>query len=434
MLGQRTVAARGRSLVSPKRPEPARQLRCSSVERHWSFSGRALRPALLAFGLFLGATAGLGCAVAPAGTSTSPPDASPDEGRSTDRNLVTEAGAPEAPLDAARPDVATDLPADLSPPRPDGGVETGPPPPTWMGPPVIVGVGQGGRRIVSRDGNSWTGDMQDAKGNADPLKGFAAVAYGNGLVVAVGGGCSAPTTCAGRIATFNGDRWTEGMLPAGQSWLAGVAYGNGVWVAVGAAGPVLVSTDGKRWTQKTSVPANLRAVAFGSVGGTPMFVATGDRSVCWRSLDGMTWSNMIQLFPNDDPPVTLHAVVVGDGVVVAGGERGRRIRSLNGTSWDAAAGGGNDLPSVVYADHQFIAYADNSLAWISTNSAQTWDFITVVEAPTQAFATGALRDTRLFVGASGGTIKTSTDGRGWTRRLIGAADANAFTAFAFAGY
>jgi hypothetical protein len=395
----------------------------------------------LALGLILGASIAQACAVAPAGTGDPAPgtpqrDAARDEKPSA--IVLTDGPPPEASAgpDAAAPDGGVDAaPSDTAPPRPDAGGDVAPPA-GWSGPPVIVGVGQGGRRIVSRDGIDWSRlDIQDAKGNADPTKNFTAVAYGAGLVVAVGGGCSTPTTCAGRISTFNGDKWTEVALPAGQSWLGGVAYGNGVWVAVGAAGPMLVSMDGKRWTPKGNAPmANLHAIAYGSVGGTSMFVATGERSLSWRSFDGMTWTNMMQLFPNDDPPVSLHTVVIGDGVVVAAGERGRRIRSLNATEWTYAAGGGNDLPSVVYADHTFIAYADNGLAWVSSNGAVSWDFVTVVDAPTQGFATGVLHDSRLYVGAQGGTIKTSTDGRGWTKRKIGQADDNAFTAFTFAGY
>jgi hypothetical protein len=379
-----------------------------------------------------------GCSVGDAGTTIVTPAPTPIDAGFDDRPIVRPNVSTDGP-----PDLAPDATAppdggspDLAPPRLDAGADTlGVPPATWTGPPLIVGVGQGGRRIVSRDGIAWTGDAMDAKGNADPTKNLAAVAYGNGLVVAVGGGCTTPTSCAGRILTFNGDKWADAMLPAGQSTLAGVAYGNGIWVAVGAAGPILTSSDGKRWTtSKASAPANLRAIGFGNIGGTYMFVATGERSVCWRSLDGANWTNMLQLFPNDDPPTSIHAVAVGDGVVVAAGERGRRIRSLNGTEWNAAAGGGNDLPSVLYADHLFLAYADNSVAWISSNAAQSWDFVTVVEAPTQAFATGVIRDSRLFVGASGGVIKTSTDGRGWKRVPNLAADGNAFTAFTFAGY
>jgi hypothetical protein len=396
----------------------------------------------LASSLLLCSTALLGCSVAGGGTNAATADAATPE-RSIAPDVLADRPSDLASIDTARPDTAAaDAGRDASPTPPDAG-DAGPkPPPSWMGPPVIVGVGQGGRRIVSHDDVGWNvSDIEDVKGNTDPTRNFAAVAYGNGLVVAVGGGCTGATgtSCAGRLATFNGATWTEIALPAGQSWLSGVAYGNGVWVAVGAAGPWLVSSDGKRWTQRGAIATNLRAVAFGTVGGTMMFVTAGDRGLCWRSLDGQNWTNMAQLFPNDDPIPTLDTIAVGDNVVVVGGERGRRSRSANGIDWLFPQTGGDDLTSVVYADHMFFAYVvpppspAHGVAWISANTAQAWVPVTL-DGPGQAVATGVIGNSRLFVGATGGTIKTSGDGRGWTSRLVGAPDANALYAFTFAGF
>jgi hypothetical protein len=389
-------------------------------------------------GVFLGATMALGCSVAGVGTSVTPgQDAAMPEGGVT-RDLVTDVLPPDSTgPDAARADTAAaEASPDNAPPGLDARADSlTQPPATWVGPPVIVGVGQGGRRILSRDGAKWTGDFQDSKGTADPTKNFAAVAYGNGLVVAVGGGCVG-ATCTGRLATFNGDKWTDVTLPAGQSWLSGVAYGNGIWVAVGASGPMLTSTDGKRWIQKGTAPGNLRAIAFGSVGGAQMFVAAGEKSLCWRSADGQSWTNMALLFPNDDPPVTIQSLAIGDSVVAAAGDRGRRSRSTNGVDWAPVGLGGNDLPSIVYADRMFFAYAlpppppQFGVVWISANAAKDWDALTI-DGPAQAVAAGVIANSRLFVGATGGTIKTSTDGRGWTTQLFSAVDANAFSAFTF---
>jgi hypothetical protein len=321
--------------------------------------------------------------------------------------------------------VADAAPVDMAAPPPN--------PPGWMGGPLIVGVGVGGRHIVSRDGVEWTGDGQDVKGSADPSKNFQAVAYGGGLVVAVGGGC-AGTTCAGRISTFDGATWTA-ITPAPKQPLGGVAYGQGTWVAVGATGPALFSTDGKHWTAaSTPLPAGVRAVAWGLVGTTSMFIAVGDNGLRARSVDGKTWTDIAQNFPMSDTPVALHTVVIGDKVAVAGGEGGRRIRTMNGVDWANVALGGEDIPALVYADHMFLGYATNGTAWVSTNSAQSWDFITIVGGPKQSFAAGVLGGSRLYVGAYDAIIKTSPDGRGWTQRRFAAPDENAFTAFTFGGY
>jgi photosystem II stability/assembly factor-like uncharacterized protein len=397
-------------------------------------------PRSLALGLFLCASAGLACSVARDGTQVMPSggrDAVSDEAAALPIVGTDAARLDAQGLDAGPPDTATPDAADAAAPRIDGGAM----PPSWVGPPAIVAVGQGGRRVVSHDGVTFdVGDTFDVAGNGDPTKNFAAAAYGNGLVVAVGGGCVG-TKCAGRIATYNGDKWSEVALPTTQSWLAGVAYGNGVWIAVGAAGPVLTSSDGKRWTpSKTMIGSNLRAVVFGKVGAAMTFIATGDRSMCWRSMDGgQTWTATAPLFPNDDPPVTLRAVAIGDGVVVVAGDRGRRIRSINGADWTSPQVVGMDLTSITYADHQFFAYPDNGTtsvgtAFISKDAGQNWDFVSVVEAPGQGLTSGVLRDSRLFVGAAGSTIKTSTDGKGWTIRRVGGGNENVFSAFAFASF
>src|SRR6185436_4298879 len=238
-----------------------------------------------------------------------------------------------------------------------------PGPPGWIGGPQVVAVGQGGRRVVSPNGLDWTGDLLDTPGDRDPTKDLLAVSYAGGLVVAVGGGCVG-AACAGRIVTFDGDRWPEATLPS-RGWLGAVAYGNGVWLAAGAAGPALVSPAGTRWTARGSLPGHVRALAFGSFGGTQAFVAVGDGGLRARSADGQTWTGVAQGFPGSEVPLSLRSVAIGDGTVVAAGEMGRRIRSRNGIDWTDPAAGGADLASVVFADRTFLAYAVNGIVFLS---------------------------------------------------------------------
>jgi hypothetical protein len=390
----------------------------------------------LALPILVGALA-LGCGVTPEGTTGPRPPMGPDV--PAQQPMTTSDAGVEVPspgLDAmARPDTApADAGSDVKivdaapdvPPQP-------PPPPGWTGGPLIVGVGIGGRHIVSRDGITWSGDAQDVKGTADPSKNFQAVAYGGGLVVAVGGGCVG-TTCSGRISTFDGTTWTTITPPAPQP-LSGVAYGQGTWVAVGAAGLTLYSADGKHWTAgKTALPTNVRAVAWGLVGESSMFIAVGDNSLRARSTDGQSWTNIWQGFPSEDAPGALVTVAIGDKVAVAGGDKGRRIRTITGTDWDNMAGGGVQIPSLVYADHMFIGYAVDNNAWVSTNAGVSWEVVVIVGGPRQTYAAGVLGGSRLYVGAADAVIKTSSDGRGWTQRRFAAADENPFTAFTFAGY
>jgi len=308
-----------------------------------------------------------------------------------------------------------------------------PGPPGWVGGQLVVAVGQGGRRVVSVNGVDWTGDLRDAPGDRDPTKDLLAVSYAAGSVVAVGGGC-AGTACAGRIVTFDGAHWTEGNLPANRSWLAAVAHGGGVWVAAGAAGPVLVSSDGKSWTSRGNLPGHVRALAYGDVGGTSAFVAVGDGGLRARSTDGHTWTGVVQGFPGSDVPVSLRSVAIGDGAVVAAGELGRRIRSRDGLEWTDPAAGGSDLASVVYADRTFLAYADNGIVFLSADGGHSWNPQVLVDPPRHSVATGMMAGSRLFVAARGEIIMTSSNGLAWSTRLDGTIDVNTLNAFVFAGY
>jgi hypothetical protein len=388
---------------------------------------RGLRSLAFSLACVLGA----GCELAQSGVTNPMSIPDRDAAEQADGAIVVmpRDGAPDtARLDGrdggAPPDTA---PRDTLPPP-----DLGPPPPAgWVGPPVVVAVGPGGRRVVSRDGITWTGDTQEAVGAADPTKNLTAVAYAAGTLVAVGGGCKG-ATCVGRCVTFNGDKWAEAVLPTGQSWLGGVAFGNNLWVAAGAAGPIVTSPDGKTWTQKGNAPTQVRAVAYGAVGGTDMFVAVGDNGLRMRSLDGQVWTNQVQGFPGADDPVALLSVAIGEGVAVAAGDGGRRIRVANGIDWtDPAAGGTIALFSVVHGDRAFFAYSD-TIVYVSSDSGRTWMPQVGVNPPGNSVTAGLLNGARIFVAARGGVIKTSTNGVAWIDRL--SAPGNTFSAFGFGGY
>jgi hypothetical protein len=342
-----------------------------------------------------------------------------------------DAGPPAVPQGMADAGTAEDAvaPDDLS--APDYPPLSGPP--GWVGGQLVVAVGQGGRRVLSPDGTDWTGDLRDAPGGRDPTKDLVAISYAAGLVVAVGGGCTG-SVCAGRIVTFDGARWSEVALPPNRGWLGAVAYGNGVWVAAGAAGAALVSSDGKSWTARGSLPAAVRALAWGSLGGTPAFIAVGDDGLRARSVDGQAWTGVARGFPGSDGPVSLRSVAIGDGAVVAAGALGRRIRSSNGLDWSDPAAGGSDLASVVFADRTFLAYADNGIVFLSGDDGRTWNPQVLVDPPRHSVATGMMAGSRLFVAARGEIIMTSSNGLAWSTRPGSTVDANTLNAFVFAGY
>ncbi len=306
----------------------------------------------------------------------------------------------------------------------------------WIGEPRIVLVGRGGRRLVSRDGITFTDDVQDRKAIAgdkvDP-KALNDVLYAGGLVVAVGGGCE--NGCSPRIMTLDGATWTDVPVPATTGWLGGVAHGGGTWVAVGAAatqGPLL-SADGTRWARApTKAAADLRAVEFGLVGGRQAFVAAGDGAARAHSFDGRIWSAPVRELPGTTALPNLLTVGFGGGVALAGGDAGTLVRSVDLPEWSHQSVG-RKIGSIVYVDGRLLAYHPGG-SFTSSDGGATWSPEATENGPGSTVATAVFRGARLFVGISWpDTIKTSVDGRRWVTRYEGSPDHNPLVAITFAG-
>jgi hypothetical protein len=349
-------------------------------------------------------------AVKPALDTAAAPDLTRDRTAALDSGAtdMTFADAPPvSPEDAAAP-------RDASPSGSDAGQ-----PDAAFSNQLLVAVGNDGRHMTSLNGKVWMDDTRDTTGNRDGPKNLLAVAYANHQVVAVGGGCD--PVCAGRILVFDGHTWEEEDASAARGRLTGIAYGNGAWVAVGSMPPVLRSTDGKNWNvaAKVAVPAGLRAVAYGTVGTIPMFVAVGDGYTRVTSLDGTSWTHLVA---SNGTSEAYRAVAIGNGVVVAAGGRadsgtvdsGRLIRSLDGINWTDEMVGGPEMPNVVYADGKFYAFsgAGDDILQISADGKE-W-LMQRTNGAGSNVAVGHLGVTRFFLSRiSPSTVKISTDGYTW---------------------
>ena len=74
---------------------------------------------------------------------------------------------------------------------------------------------------------------------------LAAVAWGDGKFVAVGGGGTI-------VHSGNADHWQEASAGATGDWLGGVAWGAGKFVAVGCGGTIVHSGAGDRWQEASA--------------------------------------------------------------------------------------------------------------------------------------------------------------------------------------
>ncbi|MCB9643408.1 MAG: hypothetical protein H6728_10070 [Myxococcales bacterium] len=111
--------------------------------------------------------------------------------------------------------------------------------------PVFVGVGNFGLRAYTFDGVTWVKQGGTGTGNQHTADLLRAVAYGDGVLVAVGGNNNSHIL----RSVDGGKNWQDVGFATG-GWLGGVTYADGVWFAAkGYDANVLRSDDkGLTWT------------------------------------------------------------------------------------------------------------------------------------------------------------------------------------------
>ena len=268
---------------------------------------------------------------------------------------------------------------------------------------LFVAVGLDGLRIASADGVTW-GDAQTGKEGES----YRAVAFGNGLCVAVGsfGGDNILAN------TADGKAWKTGKHEAKYvKYIRGLTFGGGQFLAlggdpgcVGCSNPfVMFSKDGLAWDGPHAIPGKhmLRRAAWG--GG--LFVAVGDRGRRAASKDGKEWTDA----PETKAIDTLVDVAFGNGVFVGVGLHGLRMTSADGLKWAARQTGeeGEHLNSVVFAGGKFVAVGAG--ATYTSADGEKWERHANTDAPQVATA-----GTAGFVGAAWkGKLLYSKDGIAW---------------------
>ena len=239
---------------------------------------------------------------------------------------------------------------------------------------------------------------------------WSAVAYGNGVFVAVANSTTAAATSP------DGITWTARTMPSSIPW-SSVAYGNGVFVAVAnhsASSSVATSPDGITWTART-VPTTLY---LGSVAyGNGVFVAPSrSSSTCVVSSDGITW--------------TSHNITGGGGggwesigfgngvfVVTYNGLVSYVVTSPDGVTWtNRTMPSSQRWKSVAYGNGVFVAIVQNSAVAATSPDGITWTARTLPSSGNRiaiAFGGG------LFYVPEVGTIAyTSPDGITWATRSL----------------
>jgi photosystem II stability/assembly factor-like uncharacterized protein len=150
-----------------------------------------------------------------------------------------------------------------------------------------------------------------------------------------------------------GDRGRRSMSKDGQQWedvagtkaidtLIDVAYGGpekqGIFVGVGLHGLRMTSSDGVKWSER--IPGEEGEHLNSIVWADNRFVAVG-AGATYFSPDGVKWAREV----NQDAPT---AVAYGKGVFVGASWKGRLLRSTDGVKWEQVYKGEYNFEAVAF--------------------------------------------------------------------------------------
>lgn len=184
--------------------------------------------------------------------------------------------------------------------------------------------------FYSTDGQNWTGmglSVFSTQCNR--------IVNGNGTYVAVGKGTNTIAYCT--ADPTNPANWTGlgAIIFTGSYAGYAVAYGNGMFIALGDPGSAAIATspDGVNWTARGNVFSYFGTDA--AYDGVGRWVASGvgsSGSLAYSDDNGQTWTQVDQVFPYNNGA---YAVAYGNGKWVAGGTGGSNsiAYSTDGQNW-----------------------------------------------------------------------------------------------------
>ncbi len=211
-----------------------------------------------------------------------------------------------------------------------------------------------------------------------------------------------------RTVSLDGRTWGHHLIedPAGgddPSLLRGVGYGDGTFIAVGNR--IMTSTDGIEWTTRVADTGSFLSDVVWADG---LWVAAGGNGLRLRSTDGGA------TFTDPAPYVAGHfrSIDTGNGAFVAvgatSGDAGLSSTTTDGVHWTDHIGG-PALAQVAFGADMFVAVGSGGRVSISTDG-MSWDERTLGSGGLQdvAFANGE------WMVHGGSSYWTSTDASTWT--------------------
>jgi len=275
---------------------------------------------------------------------------------------------------------------------------------------VYVGVGYGGRRLVSKDGVSWEISAEWGVNGGVDSNNLMGIAYGKGVFVAVGGGGWTRETQAGHILlSRDGRAWAE--VKKTPNRINPVVFGNGRFIAGGSDKVLLWSEDGESWAEGGRIDFKDWAFWFRrGVFGNGVFLLMGNHGKDQKAYWGVTTKDgaTVDHFETGLPVVA--GLAFGAGQFVAVGAEGLVMTSKDGKGWQrqtvAEAG---DFQQLAWTPKGFVAVGKKG-AFTSPDAA-SWTAL-----PRRIPCHLLWADENLTIGTTWpGQMWSSADGATWTK-------------------
>lgn len=274
-----------------------------------------------------------------------------------------------------------------------------------------LAVGYGGRRMVSSDGKLWEITAEWAQPGGDDGNNLMSAVWAKDQFVVVGGGGGGPTGAGHILVSKDGREWTE--THKDRERINPVVFGGDRFV-VGTSsypsGRLMWSADAVKWNEGAKIAAKGYTHFRGGAHGNGVFVLTGNAGgnggVSWAvvSPDG----EKITSERNDLPGQG--RIVFGGGhfVMMAGNSNVGLIRSKDGIEWVPV-----ELPDdarvswLVSAEGSLLA--GNGKALFASSDGVKWR-----ATATNARSNVLWSDGKRFIGSNWpGKMTFSSDGKSW---------------------
>lgn len=274
-----------------------------------------------------------------------------------------------------------------------------------------LAVGYGGRRMISMDGKTWEVTAEWAQPGGDDGNNLMSAVWAKNQFVVVGGGGGGPTGAGHILISKDGREWTE--THKDKARINPVVFGGERFV-VGTSsypsGRLMWSTDAVKWNDGAKIAAKGYTHFRGGAYGNGVFVLTGNGG----GIGGVSWAIVS---PDGEKITSERSDLPGQGRIVFGGGQfvmmtshanSSLIRSKDGVEWAPVALSDDAKVSWLVSANGLLMAGNGKTVFTSADSLK-WKAEAMTTRSNIVWSDG-----KRFIGSNWpGKMSFSNDGKTW---------------------